>query len=66
MKLNQVEKDFIEFISKKRNRSYGKVEDIFLTTRNQFKFSGPEYRELCGTIYNLFKILYDDVDEEES
>lgn len=63
--MNQVEKDFIEFISKKRNRSYKEIEDIFLATRNRFKFSTPKYRELTDTVHRLFRIMYDDIDEKE-
>ena len=63
--LNQVEKDFIEFLSQKRNRSYREVEDVFLITKERFNFSGSEYRKLADTIHNLFKIMYDDVDERD-
>lgn len=65
MNLNQVEKDFIEFLSKKRNRPCREMEDVFLRTRNRFKFSSLKYRELCLTVYSLNYILYDDVDEKD-
>ena len=65
MNLNQIETDFIEFISKKRNQPYREIEQIFLVTKNRFKFYNSRYRELCDTVHNLFKILYDDVDEKE-
>ena len=63
--LNQCEKDFIEFISKKRNCSYEEMEDIYLSTKNRFNFSSFEYRKLTDDIHNLFKVMYDDKNEEE-
>lgn len=65
MNLNQIEIDFIEFISKKRNRPYREIEQIFVITKKRFKFYNSKYRGLCDTVHNLFKILYDDVDEKE-
>lgn len=57
--------DFIEFISKKRNRTYEEIQDIFAATKNEFKFSGPQYRNLSTSIHSLNKILHDDIDEKE-
>jgi SAM-dependent methyltransferase len=61
--LNQVEKDFIEFLSLKKGRSTGETEKIFLETRKNFRFAGPRYRDLCDKMHNLFRIMYDDKDE---
>jgi 2-polyprenyl-3-methyl-5-hydroxy-6-metoxy-1,4-benzoquinol methylase len=63
--LNQVEKDFIEFISKKRNRPYKEIENIYFTSKNRFEFSSSKYRELNESIHNLFKIIYGDKNEKE-
>ena len=63
--LNQVEKDFIEFTSKKRKRPYEEMADIYLSTKNRFEFSSFEYRKLNEDIHNLFKIIYNDKNEEE-
>jgi SAM-dependent methyltransferase len=62
--LNETEKAFIEFMCKKTHRSYAETEAIFLGTIERFKFASAEYRELCVSLHELFRILYDDVDEE--
>jgi len=61
--LNQVEKDFVEFISTKRDRPYNEVEKIFLQLKNRFKFKGKPYRKLSSYIRGFFKIMYDSKDE---
>lgn len=65
MNLNQTEKDFIEFISERRNCSYKEIENIYLVTKNRFKFSSSKYRRLCDDSHNLFKIMYGDKRETE-
>jgi len=61
--LNQVEKDFVEFISTKRDRPYNEVEKIFLQLKNRFKFKGKPYQKLSSYIRGFFKIMYDGKDE---
>lgn len=62
---NQVEKDFIEFISLKRNRPLNEIEDIYLKTKKIDRFWGSKYKDLCETIYDLNRILYDNKDEKD-
>jgi 2-polyprenyl-3-methyl-5-hydroxy-6-metoxy-1,4-benzoquinol methylase len=63
-KLNQIEQDFIEFMAEKKNRPREVIEDIFITTKKRYKFSEPEYAMLVGQVQDLYRILYDPVDEE--
>lgn len=65
MSLNQVEEDFIEFITKKKNQSYDEFKKIFIETREFFKFNTLEYRNLVMTIFSLNRILYNDTSEIE-
>jgi len=64
IELNQIERDFIEFISRRRNRSYSEIEDFFIRAKNRFMFSRLEYRKLAETIYHLYEVLYDDRNEK--
>lgn len=66
MDFNQIEKDFIEFISIKYSRPYKEAENIFRETKNKFKFTSLAYKELTLDMYDLFKILYDDSDEKRA
>ncbi len=63
-KLTQTEKDFIEFLSLKKDLPSKDLVEIYLATKKRFKFSGQKYRKLCDDIHNLFKIIYNDVDEK--
>ncbi|MCK5096133.1 MAG: class I SAM-dependent methyltransferase [Candidatus Pacebacteria bacterium] len=63
--LNQIEEDFIEFISLKRGFSYEEIKNYFLSTKKDFDFSSQEYRQICIDNYNLCKIIYDDTDEKD-
>lgn len=63
--LNEIERDFIEFISVKRNCPYKEIEDIYLTTKDRFKFSSSKYRKLTDTVHNIHKVMYDDKSEKE-
>ena len=56
LELNQVEKDFIEFISKKRGRQYEEIKEIFLENKRKFKFQGQEFS----------RIMYDNKNEVET
>ena len=62
-KLSRLEQDFIEFISHKRNRSYGEIEENFLKMRNRFMYKGKKYTKFCGDFHAFYKILYDNKDE---
>jgi 2-polyprenyl-3-methyl-5-hydroxy-6-metoxy-1,4-benzoquinol methylase len=62
--LNQLEKDFIEFISKKKNCSYSESEGLFCGIKKRFnRFKGSEYEKFSGNIQGLFRIYYDVCDE---
>ena len=63
--LNDIEQEFIEFVSKKRNYPLNKIKAIYLETKNKFKFSSDEYKNICSEVHELNKILYDDTDEKD-
>lgn len=65
-KLNQAEIDFIEFMAQKKNESIDYVKKVFLETKQIFNFGGNSYRKLCRENYKLYRILYDDKDENET
>jgi len=64
--LNEVERDFIEFMAARRNRPVAEMEEIFVSTRARFGFSGPDYGRLTGLIPRLYRIMYDTSTEEET
>ena len=62
--LNQLEKEFVEFISTKNSCTYSASECLFLGIRKRFnQFKGREYEKMAGGIKNLFRIYYDIYDE---
>ncbi len=62
--LNQVERDFIEFMSQKTNRPIARTEELFRQTRRRFQFAGDDYSRLAGDIAHLFRMLCDTDTEE--
>jgi len=64
MPLIEIEQDFIDFISQKNKLSATESEKLFILTKEQFAFSGSEYRKLSGQIHDLFRIIYHDQDEK--
>jgi len=64
MNLIQIEKEFVEFLSKIKNRNYDEVAKIYNLTKNRFKFFSQEYRELLVKIYSLNRVIYDEIDEK--
>ena len=64
MNLNQIEKDFVEFLSKYRNRNYVEMEKIYNLTKNRFKFFSQEYREFLEKTSALNRVICDEIDEK--
>lgn len=64
--LNQIEKDFVEFMSGKKKRHYEVMEKLYLRTREEFKFQGPKYEKLSGIIIRLLRMMYDITDEHSA
>jgi 2-polyprenyl-3-methyl-5-hydroxy-6-metoxy-1,4-benzoquinol methylase len=65
MQLNQVEIDFIEFMTIQRKQPQKYIEDVYLRTKEQFDFASKAYGDLSDKINNLHKILYDELTEDE-
>jgi len=63
--LNDIEQEFIKFVSEKRNRSISTISSVYLETKNKFKFTSDYYRDFCNKVHELNKILYDDTDEKD-
>lgn len=63
--MTSIEKDFIEFISQKKNYSLSESESIYLDTKNKFQFHSPQFRNLMLDIYSLFKLIYNERNENE-
>lgn len=62
--LTEIEKDFIEFVCLKRNRPESQIRQIYLETRHRFKFKERSYFDFCENIHYLFRLFYNDLDEE--
>ena len=62
-KLNEIEKDFIEFVSIKKKRPHETTKRIFLETRDYFKFTMPTYGKKVGGFRRLHRIIYHPTDE---
>lgn len=65
-KLNEVERDFIEFVAERRKRPSREIEQIFIKTKQQFTFSERKYRKLGSDIHKFYRIMYDAATEEDS
>jgi hypothetical protein len=62
--LNQVERDFVEFMALDQQRPYSELEMILQQTRRDYTFGTLGYRELCVTMHNLWRMAYDDHHEQ--
>ncbi len=63
--LNQVEQDFVEFMSVKTGKSRQYIEEVYQTTKRDFKFNSPEFKEFTRKTYDLNKLLHDELSEVE-
>jgi len=63
--LTQVEREFIEFMSEKRKKPLPEIRDLYLATREEFRFGTAGYRELVDSIHRLCRLRYDDADQRE-
>ncbi|MCP4709281.1 MAG: methyltransferase domain-containing protein [Planctomycetes bacterium] len=61
--LNQLEKEFVEFMSVKNGRSYHEMEKLFFRTRREFRFRGSEYEDFTGRVIRHFQMYRDITDE---
>ncbi len=64
--LNQIEIDFIEFMSQTLNITTKDMKKKYIDTKYRFDFSSPEYREFADNVHNLFRLQFDDNDEQGS
>lgn len=65
-KLNQVELDFIDFMSEKTSRQQESLKKIFIQLRDRYKFNTPGYAGLTGDVAHLYRMLYDTDTEENT
>jgi len=63
--LNDIEKDFIEFLSTRNGTAIEKLEETYLGLRARFGFGGDGYRELCEKVLDLHTLIYDSGDETQ-
>ncbi len=64
--LNQVEKDYIEFMSLKRSRPQEEIEKLYISLRQRFRFNSFKYQKLLSDIRHLFSLSHDAKDERET
>ena len=64
IELNQIEEDFIDFISQKRKRPYQTIKELYLQTKHNYnKFDTFGYGRVVGLVQELYRVMYDPVDE---
>lgn len=64
---NQLEKDFIEFLSEKEGRSFADLEKIYLYVKKQFHaFKNKKYERVSSDFKVLYRIYYDIYDESSA
>jgi Methyltransferase domain len=63
--LNEVEVDFLEFLSIRESKEFDYLKKIYLETKEKYNFSTPDFKKLTLSIYEVNKILHDEVTEEE-
>ena len=64
--LNLFERDFVEFMAGKRNRSADEMEKIFIETKRRYDFSQDRYNALTGDIARVQRIMYDTATQEDA
>jgi len=63
--LNNIEKDFIEFIAKKRGETKEKVDKYYRQLKKSFDFKSPKFRQLTEDVEVLYKIYFGFDKEDE-
>jgi len=64
-KLNEIELDFIEFLSERNNRPYNDLYEEFINIKKTYNFSTKKFKQFSRTFSNIFTIIYDDIDEKD-
>src|SRR6266542_2928860 len=63
--LNDVEQDFVEFLSGMNGVPAGDVARTYLKLKPEFGFDGKGYREFCLKSQEVHSLLYDSTDERQ-
>lgn len=64
-RLNQLEEEWLEFLSRRLAKPLDRLESVFLETRERFLSDAREYRELLRNLHYLYRLIHDPRDERE-
>ncbi len=64
--LNELERDFIEFMARENNAPLARIEAAYLKTKAEFDFGSPEFARLMARIQYLHRLEYDNFDDASS